>query len=158
MLSGRRVLVGVSGGIAAYTAAELVRLCIRSGAQVRVVMTPAALHFVGTATFQALSGQPVRSDLWDPAAEAAMGHIELARWPEAIVIAPATADLLARLAHGLADDLLTTLCLASDRPLFLAPAMNRLMWAHPATQENLGRLQTRGAQVIGPASGDQACG
>lgn len=154
----RRVLLGVCGGIAAYKACELVRRLRERDIEVRVVMTADAGHFVGAATFQALSGQPVRASLWDAAAEAAMGHIELARWAEAIVIAPATAHLLARLAHGLADDLLTTLCLASDRPLWLAPAMNHLMWAHPATQANLATLRARGARVLGPASGAQACG
>ena len=154
----RRVLLGVGGGIAAYKAAELVRLLRRTGAEVRVVMTDSATQFVGPATFQALSGHPVRTSLWDAAAEAAMGHIELARWADRLLIAPATADLLARLAHGHADDLLTTLCLASDRPLAVAPAMNRLMWAHPATQANLALLRGRGVQVLGPASGEQACG
>ena len=153
-----RVLLGVSGGIAAYKSCEIVRRLRAAGVEARVVMTPAAQHFVGAATFQALSGQPVRSSLWDAAAEAAMGHIELARWADAILIAPASADLLARLAHGLADDLLATLCLASDRPLWLAPAMNRLMWAHPATQANLDLLRARGARMLGPASGEQACG
>lgn len=154
----RRVLLGVTAGIAAYKAAELTRALSRAGCEVQVVMTESAKHFVGEATFQALTGRPVRSSLWDAQAEAAMGHIELARWPDAILIAPATADTLARLAHGLADDLMTTLCLASDRPLFVAPAMNRLMWANPATQANMTRLRQRGVTVIGPASGAQACG
>jgi phosphopantothenoylcysteine decarboxylase/phosphopantothenate--cysteine ligase len=157
-LARRRILLGVSGGIAAYKACELCRRLRRAGAEVRVVMTEAAARFVAPATFQALSGQPVRSSLWDETAEAAMGHIELARWAERIVVAPATADLIARLAHGLADDLLTTLCLASDAPLVLAPAMNRHMWAHAATQANVERLCARGATLLGPAAGEQACG
>ncbi|EQD30506.1 phosphopantothenoylcysteine decarboxylase/phosphopantothenate--cysteine ligase, partial [mine drainage metagenome] len=154
----RRVLLGVSGGIAAYKSCELVRRLRAREVEVRVVLTANAERFVTATTFQALSGQPVRSGLWDAAAEAAMGHIELARWAELILIAPASARTLARLAHGLADDLLSTLCLASDRPLVLAPAMNRLMWAHPATQANLALLQARGAHVLGPDSGAQACG
>ncbi|MHB8309260.1 MAG: flavoprotein, partial [Metallibacterium sp.] len=141
----RRVLLGVSGGIAAYKSCELVRRLRAREVEVRVVLTANAERFVTATTFQALSGQPVRSGLWDAAAEAAMGHIELARWAELILIAPASAHTLARLAHGLADDLLSTLCLASERPLVLAPAMNRLMWAHPATQANLALLQARGA-------------
>lgn len=157
-LQGMRLLLGVSGGIAAYKAAELVRLARRSGAEVRVVMTPAAEQFVGAATFQALSGHPVRSSLWDPAAEAAMGHIELARWASQILIAPASADFLARQAHGLAGDLLGTLLLASAAPVAVAPAMNQQMWAHPATQDNVATLRRRGISVLGPAIGEQACG
>ena len=157
-LNGRRILLGVTGGIAAYKAAELTRRLVEAGAQVQVVMTEGAQHFVGAATFQALSGRTVRDSLWDAAAEAAMGHIELARWPDLICIAPASANTLARLAAGLADDLLTTLCLASDRPIVLAPAMNRLMWANPATQDNLARLRARGLHVLEPGSGFQACG
>jgi phosphopantothenoylcysteine decarboxylase/phosphopantothenate--cysteine ligase len=153
-----RVLLGVTGGIAAYKSAELTRRLRDRGAEVQVVMTRAAQEFVTPMTFQALSGRPVRTDLWDPAAEAAMGHIELARWPHRIVIAPASADFVARLAHGLADDLLATLCLASDVPITIAPAMNRLMWANPATQANLATLRSRGVTVLGPAEGDQACG
>ncbi len=156
--SARRILLGVSGGIAAYKSAELVRLLRAGGAEVQVVMTASARQFIGPLTLQALSGHPVRDSLWDAAAEAAMGHIELARWADLILLAPATADLLARLAQGRADDLLTTLCLASDRPLWLAPAMNRLMWAHPATQANMDLLRSRGAQVLGPGVGAQACG
>jgi phosphopantothenoylcysteine decarboxylase/phosphopantothenate--cysteine ligase len=152
------LLLGVSGGIAAYKAAELVRLVRAAGAEVRVVMTPAAEHFIGAATLQALSGQPVRSSLWDPAAEAAMGHIELARWATQILVAPASADLIARCANGLADDLLSTLLLASAAPVAVAPAMNQQMWAHPATQDNLARLRSRGVAVFGPAAGEQACG
>ena len=153
-----RVLLGVGGGIAAYKSAELVRRLRERGAEVRVVMTEAATRFVGPATFQAVSGQPVRTSLWDEAAEAAMGHIELARWADRVLVAPATADLLARLAHGLADDLLATLCLATEAPLTLAPAMNRVMWAHPATQANLALLRARGVAILGPGAGGQACG
>jgi phosphopantothenoylcysteine decarboxylase/phosphopantothenate--cysteine ligase len=153
-----KVLLGVTGGIAAYKSAELVRRLREQGAEVQVVMTEGAQHFVGVATFQALSGRPVRSNLWDPAAEAAMGHIELARWADRIVVAPASADFLARLAHGLANDLLTTLCLATDAPISVAPAMNRLMWSNPATQANVATLRSRGVTIIGPAEGEQACG
>lgn len=157
-LARRRILLGVSGGIAAYKACELVRRLREQGAEVRVVMTRAATRFVAPLTLAALSAQPVRVSLWDESAEAAMGHIELARWAERILIAPASADLLARLAQGLADDLLTTLCLASAAPLYLAPAMNRQMWAHPAVQANVARLCERGARLLGPAEGAQACG
>ena len=157
-LQGERVLLGVCGGIAAYKAAELVRRLREAGAEVRVVLTDGATHFIGAATFQALSGNPVRTSLWDAAAEAAMGHIELARWASRVLIAPATADMLAKLAHGHADDLLSTLCLATVAPLAIAPAMNNRMWLHPATQANLQRLRTHGAQIIGPADGEQACG
>ena len=157
-LAGQRVLVCVCGGIAAYKAAELVRGLRKGGAQVRVAMTDAATRFVGATTFQALSGEPVRTSLWDEAAEAAMGHIELARWPTVVVIAPATANTLAKLAHGLADDLVSTLCLATDAPIAVAPAMNRLMWAHPATRANMDTLRGRGVLVLGPDAGDQACG
>jgi len=155
---GLRILLGVTGGIAAYKGAELARQLIKAGAQVQVVMTEGALRFITAQTFQALTGRTVRHSLWDEQAEAAMGHIELARWPDAIVIAPASANFLARLAQGLADDLLSTLCLASDRPIYVAPAMNRLMWANPATQANLSTLRGRGLRVIGPGSGAQACG
>lgn len=157
-LNGRRVVLGVTGGIAAYKAADLVRRLKEAGADVQVVMTAAAQRFIGAQTFQAVSGHPVRDSLWDAAAEAAMGHIELARWPDLVLIAPTSADTIARLAHGRADDLLTTLCLATDRPLAIAPAMNRLMWAHPATQQNLQLLRARGVHVLGPGSGSQACG
>ncbi|HET7202090.1 MAG TPA: bifunctional phosphopantothenoylcysteine decarboxylase/phosphopantothenate--cysteine ligase CoaBC [Steroidobacteraceae bacterium] len=153
-----RVLLGVTGGIAAYKSAELTRRLRDRGADVQVVVTAAARQFVTPLTFQALSGRPVRTDLWDSAAEAAMGHIELARWPHRIVIAPASADFIARLAHGLADDLLTTLCLATDAPIIVVPAMNRLMWASAATQANVATLRSRGVTIVGPASGDQACG
>lgn len=157
-LQGQRILLGVSGGIAAYKAADLVRRLQDAGAEVRVVMTASALHFVGSTTFQALSGHPVRSSLWDEAAEAAMGHIELARWATRVLIAPASANTLARLAQGRANDLLSTLCLATEAPLTVAPAMNRVMWAHPATQANVATLVARGVEVLGPATGDQACG
>jgi phosphopantothenoylcysteine decarboxylase/phosphopantothenate--cysteine ligase len=153
-----RVLLGVTGGIAAYKSAELVRRLREQGAEVQVVMTEGARQFVGPLTFQALSGRPVRTDLWDASAEAAMGHIELARWADRVVIAPASADFLARLAHGLANDLLTTLCLATDAPVAVAPAMNRLMWANAATQANVATLRSRGITIIGPAEGEQACG
>lgn len=157
-LAQRRILVGVSGGIAAYKACELVRRLREAGAEVRVVMTEGATRFVTATTFQALSGQPVRSSLWDAQAEAAMGHIELARWADRILVAPASADLIARLAHGHADDLLSTLCLASAAPVHLAPAMNHQMWEHPAVQANVALLRARGVVLHGPASGDQACG
>ena len=157
-LAGVRVVLGVSGGIAAYKAAELVRRLRDAGAEVRVVLSKNAARFVTSLTLQALSGNPVRTSLWDESAEAAMGHIELARWADEIVIAPATADLIARLAQGRADDLLTTLCLATTAPVSIAPAMNQQMWAHAATQANLLVLLERGVRVFGPASGGQACG
>lgn len=157
-LHGHKLLLGVSGGIAAYKALELVRRMRDAGADVRVAMTENAQRFVTPLSFQAVSGQLVRTSLWDEAAEAAMGHIELARWADRIVIAPASADLIAKLAHGFADDLLTTLCLATTSPITLAPAMNNRMWAHPATQVNLATLRERGVQMIGPDDGAQACG
>lgn len=153
-----RILLGVGGGIAAYKAAELVRRLRARGAQVRVVMTENAEQFIAPLTFQALSGEPVRTSLWDRAAEAAMGHIELARWAQRIIIAPASADVIARLAQGRADDLLTTLCLATEAPLYLAPAMNRVMWANAAVQANIATLASRGVTLLGPDEGDQACG
>ena len=153
-----QVLLGVGGGISAYKSVDLVRRLRERGYVVRVVMTHAATAFVGPLTFQAVSGHPVRTDLLDPAAEAGMGHIELARWADRLLIAPATADLMARLAAGIADDLLTTLALATEAPLILAPAMNQQMWRHPATQENLARLTARGARILGPGVGSQACG
>lgn len=155
-LANLRVLLGVSGGIAAYKAAELTRRLRDAGADVRVVLTANAARFVTPLTFQALSGHPVRSGLWDESAEAAMGHIELARWAQRIVIAPASADVIARLAHGIADDLLTTLCLASPAPVAVAPAMNLRMWAHPATQANIVALRGRGVAVLGPDDGPMA--
>jgi len=157
-ITSLKVLLGVTGGIAAYKSAELVRRLREQGVEVQVVMTEGAQHFVGAATFQALSGRAVRTSLWDAAAEAAMGHIELARWADRVVIAPASADFLARLAHGMANDLLTTLCLATDAPISVAPAMNRLMWANAATQANVATLRSRGVTIIGPAEGEQACG
>ena len=157
-LSDKRILLGITGGIAAYKSAELTRRLRDHGAEVRVVMTPAATEFIAPLTLQALSGNPVHTDLLDHEAEAAMGHIELARWADAVVIAPATANFIARLSNGLADDLLSTLCLATAAPLLIAPAMNRQMWQNPATQENIARLQARGVTLLGPASGGQACG
>jgi len=157
-LAQRRIVLGVTGGIAAYKAAELTRELVREGAHVRVVMTRGAQDFVGALTFQALSGERVRTELLDEAAEAAMGHIELARWAELVLIAPASADALARLAQGRADDLLSTVVLATRAPVLVAPAMNHAMWAHPATQANTDTLRERGVGVVGPASGDQACG
>ncbi|HZP11970.1 MAG TPA: bifunctional phosphopantothenoylcysteine decarboxylase/phosphopantothenate--cysteine ligase CoaBC [Nevskiaceae bacterium] len=157
-LAGRRLLLGVTGGIAAYKAADLTRRLMEAGAEVQVVMTASAREFVQPLTFQALSGKPVRTDLFDAQAEAAMGHIELARWADAIVVAPASANFIERLARGSADDLLTTLCVATDRPIFVVPAMNRLMWANEATQENVQKLRARSVQVLGPGSGSQACG
>lgn len=153
-----KILVGVTGGVAAYKAPELVRRLKERGAAVQVVMTRAAATFVGPVTFQAVSGRPVRDDLWDAEAEAAMGHIELARWADVVVVAPATANFMASLAAGLANDLLTTLCLATEAPLVIAPAMNQVMWSHPATQANRRVLEERGVRLIGPAEGDQACG
>jgi len=153
-----RILLGVTGGIAVYKSPDLVRRLIEKGAEVQVVMTEAAQKFVSPMTFQAVSGRPVRVGLWDEAAEAAMGHIELARWAELVLIAPATADFIARLAGGRADDLLTTLCLATEAPVVIAPAMNRVMWANKATQSNVGVLESRDIRILGPAAGNQACG
>ncbi len=157
-LRQRHILLGISGGIAAYKGAELVRLLRREGAEVRVMMTRSAREFITPLTLQALSGHPVHGDLLDPGAEAGMGHIELARWADQILIAPASANCIARLAHGLADDLLTTVCLASAAPLLLAPAMNRQMWDAPATRANVAQLQARGVRILGPGTGEQACG
>jgi phosphopantothenoylcysteine decarboxylase/phosphopantothenate--cysteine ligase len=153
-----RVLLGVTGGIAAYKSPDLVRRLVERGADVQVVMTAAAQKFITPMSFQAVSGKPTRSDLWDAAAEAAMGHIELARWAQLVLIAPASADFIARLAGGRADDLLATLCLATEAPIVLAPAMNRVMWANKATQANVDTLTARGVRILGPASGNQACG
>jgi phosphopantothenoylcysteine decarboxylase/phosphopantothenate--cysteine ligase len=153
-----RILLGVTGGIAAYKSPDLVRRLIERGADVQVVMTDAAQRFVSPMTFQAVSGRPTRCDLWDGAAEAAMGHIELARWAQVVLIAPASADFIARLSGGRADDLLATLCLATEAPIVLAPAMNRVMWANKATQANVDILISRGMRILGPASGNQACG
>ncbi len=157
-MQGKRILLGVTGGIAAYKGADLVRRLRERGAEVQVVMTPSAQRFVTPLTFQALSGRPVRTDLWDSAAEAAMGHIELVRWAELVLVAPASADFLARLAAGRADDLLATVCLATEAPIAAAPAMNRVMWDHPATRANVAVLQGRGVRLLGPGEGDQACG
>ncbi|MCB1769083.1 MAG: bifunctional phosphopantothenoylcysteine decarboxylase/phosphopantothenate--cysteine ligase CoaBC [Candidatus Competibacteraceae bacterium] len=157
-LDNTRILLGVTGGIAAYKSADLTRRLHEAGADVQIAMTPAATAFVAPLTFQALSGRPVRTELLDVNAEAGMGHIELARWADLILIAPATADFLARLAHGMANDLLSTLCLATDRPLAVAPAMNRLMWRNVATQDNCRLLARRGVKIWGPGSGEQACG
>lgn len=153
-----KILLGVSGGIAAYKALQLVRLLVKAGHQVQVVMTEGAKQFVQPLSFQALSGRSVRDSLFDLAQENGMGHIELARWPDLIVLAPVSANLLARLRVGMADDLLTTLCLASDRPILFAPAMNQLMWANSATQDNVAALMARGWQLIAPGEGEQACG
>ena len=157
-LQGQRILLCVGGGIAAYKALELVRRLRDAGAAVQVAMTAGAQRFVTALSFQALSGHPARTSLWDEGAEQAMGHLELARWADRIVVAPATADLLARLAHGQADDLVTTLCLASTAPLAVAPAMNHRMWQHPATVANMALLRSRGVQVVGPEDGPLAEG
>jgi phosphopantothenoylcysteine decarboxylase / phosphopantothenate---cysteine ligase len=157
-MNGNRILLGVTGGIAAYKSPDLVRRLRERGAEVQVVMTAGAREFITPLSLQAVSGRPVRTDLWDSNAEAAMGHIELARWAQLVLIAPASADFLARLAIGQADDLLSTLCLATEAPIAVAPAMNRVMWAHPATRANVATLQNRGVAIIGPAEGEQACG
>ncbi|PWQ97698.1 bifunctional phosphopantothenoylcysteine decarboxylase/phosphopantothenate--cysteine ligase CoaBC [Leucothrix pacifica] len=156
-LSSKNILVGISGGIAAYKSAELIRLFKKADANVRVCMTNGAQEFITPLTLQALSGNPVHSTLLDPDAEAGMGHIELARWADLLVIAPATADLMARMRAGMADDLLTTLVLASNAPVHIAPAMNQQMWAHPATQDNVAEL-AKYHHIHGPAAGEQACG
>ncbi|MDG4812590.1 bifunctional phosphopantothenoylcysteine decarboxylase/phosphopantothenate--cysteine ligase CoaBC [Hydrogenovibrio sp. 3SP14C1] len=153
-----KVLLGVTGGIAAYKSLELVRLFVKAGHQVQVVMTAGAKEFIQPLSFQALSGNPVRDQLFDENQEAGMGHIELARWADLVVIAPCSAETVAKLRMGRADDLLMTLCLATDRPMMLAPAMNRLMWSNDATQENIAMLQQRGMEIIAPAEGEQACG
>lgn len=157
-LAQKRILLGITGGIAAYKSADLVRRLREAGAEVQVAMTPAATTFVTPLTFQAVSGHPVHTELLDANAEAGMGHIELARWADLILIAPATADFIARLAHGIANDLLSTLCLATDRPIAVAPAMNRLMWQNVATQDNCRLLARRGLKIWGPGVGEQACG
>jgi phosphopantothenoylcysteine decarboxylase / phosphopantothenate---cysteine ligase len=153
-----RVLLGVTGGIAAYKAPEIVRRLVERGSEVQVVMSRGASEFVGALTFQAVSGRRVRDDLWDKDAEAAMGHIELARWADIVVVAPATANFLGTLAAGLAGDLLSTICLATTAPLVVAPAMNQAMWANAAVQANRAVLESRGVRFLGPATGDQACG
>jgi len=157
-LLNKRVLLGVTGGIAAYKVAELVRRLREQGAEVQVVMTRGAREFITPLTFQALSGKPVRTEIFSAGDEAAMGHIELARWADCVLIAPASANFIARLAAGLADDLLSTLCLASAAPIAIAPAMNQQMWNNPATCANVRVLKERGMNIFGPASGDQACG
>ena len=157
-LKGRKLVLGVTGGVAAYKAAELVRLLGKAGADVHVVLTEGGARFVTAVTFQALSGNRVWTDLWDPRMDNNMAHIDLTRDADAILIAPATADVMAKLAHGQADDLLTTLCLARDCPLLVAPAMNRQMWEHPATRRNAAQLVADGVTLLGPAAGEQACG
>lgn len=157
-LRDRAILLCVCGGIAAYKAVELVRRLRDAGADVQVAMTENAQRFVGAQTFQAVSHHPVRTSLWDANAEAAMGHLELAGWAQHVVIAPATANTIARLAHGMADDLVSTLCLATEAPLLLAPAMNHRMWRHPATQANMALLASRGVGLIGPNDGPLAEG
>lgn len=154
----KRIVLGVTGGVAAYKAAELARLMVKDGMDVQVVMTAAARHFVGAATFQAITGHPVFEDLWDERVDNGMAHIDLTRGADAILVAPASADFLAKLAQGRADDLLSTLCLARDCPLLLAPAMNRQMWDNPATQRNVVLLNQDGITLLGPDSGAQACG
>jgi len=158
MLAGKRILLGVSGGIAAYRAAELARLLMRSGAEVRCVMTRGACEFITPLTLEALTGEQVHTELFDLTAEREMGHIRLARWADVMIVAPATADILARFASGICDNLLTTLFQARRGPVLLAPAMNSAMWEAPATQRNLGLLKDAGVHVVGPASGDLACG
>lgn len=158
VLAGRKLVLGVTGGVAAYKAAELTRLLGKAGADVHVVLTEGGARFVTPVTFQALSGNPVWSDLWDGRMGNNMAHIDLSRQADAVIVAPATADVMARLAQGLADDLLTTLCLARDCPLLVAPAMNRQMWEHPATLRNAAQLRADGVTLLGPDSGEQACG
>ncbi|MFV0664315.1 bifunctional phosphopantothenoylcysteine decarboxylase/phosphopantothenate--cysteine ligase CoaBC [Denitromonas sp.] len=157
-LKGRKIILGVTGGVAAYKAAELTRLLVKAGASVHVVLTEGGAHFVTPVTFQALSGHPVWSDLWDPRMGNNMAHIDLTRDADCIIVAPATADVMARLVQGRCDDLLTTLCLARDCSLLVAPAMNRQMWQHPATQRNVAQLVADGVTVLGPDAGEQACG
>lgn len=156
--SGKRIVLGVTGGVAAYKAAELARLLVKAGAEVDIALTRAGSEFIGAATFQALTGRPVWQSLWDGRMDNGMAHIDLTRGAAAVLVAPATADFLAKLTHGFADDLLATLCLARDCPLLVAPAMNRQMWENPATQRNVMQLCADGVKVLGPASGDQACG
>ncbi len=158
LLANKRILLGVTGGIAAYKSAEIIRRLQDAGGSVRVVMTTAATEFITPLTMQALSGNPVHLELLDTDAEAAMGHIELARWADIILIAPASADFIAKIAHGEGGDLLSTLCLASRSPLAIAPAMNQGMWRNASTQHNIERLRGRGINIFGPAEGSQACG
>lgn len=157
-LQGKRIVVGITGGIAAYKTIELIRLLRKSDAEVRVVLTPAAAEFVTPLTLQAISGNPVSQSLLDPQAELAMGHIELAKWADALLIVPASADFLARLTVGMANDLLSTVCLATAAPILLAPAMNQQMYRQAITQQNLQQLRQRGLQIVGPNAGEQACG
>ncbi|EKO3837232.1 bifunctional phosphopantothenoylcysteine decarboxylase/phosphopantothenate--cysteine ligase CoaBC [Vibrio harveyi] len=157
-LAGKKILLGISGGIAAYKCAELTRRLIERGAQVQVVMTKAAKQFITPLTMQAVSGRPVSDSLLDPAAEASMGHIELAKWADLVLLAPATADLIARMSAGMGNDLLTTLVLATDSPIAVSPAMNQQMYRNVATQENIATLARRGMHIWGPAAGEQACG
>ncbi|MFS2262095.1 bifunctional phosphopantothenoylcysteine decarboxylase/phosphopantothenate--cysteine ligase CoaBC [Vibrio vulnificus] len=157
-LAGKKILLGISGGIAAYKCADLTRRLKERGAEVQVVMTKAAKEFITPLTMQAVSGQPVSDSLLDPAAEASMGHIELAKWADLILLAPATADLIARMAAGMGNDLLTTLVLATDAPVAVSPAMNQQMYRNVATQENIATLSRRGMEIWGPAAGEQACG
>ncbi|MGB9429545.1 MAG: bifunctional phosphopantothenoylcysteine decarboxylase/phosphopantothenate--cysteine ligase CoaBC [Gammaproteobacteria bacterium] len=157
-LTGKHILLGVTGGIASYKCPDLVRRLRESGAEVQVVMTQSAQRFVTPLTFQAVSGKAVHTELWDTSAEFAMGHIELARWADLVLVAPATAGFMARLAHGHADDLLTTLCLAAQAPIAVAPAMNWVMWEHAATQENVRHLAGRGVRILGPVAGELAEG
>ena len=157
-LAGKKILLGISGGIAAYKCAELTRRLIERGAQVQVVMTKAAKEFITPLTMQAVSGRPVSDSLLDPAAEASMGHIELAKWADLVLLAPATADLIARMSAGMGNDLLTTLVLATDSPVAVSPAMNQQMYRNVATQENIATLARRGMHIWGPAAGEQACG
>src|SRR5487761_2690147 len=158
METSKQIVLGITGGIAAYKAAELLRLLTKQGVAVQVVMTEASTHFITTTTMQGLSGNPVYTDQWDASVPNSMAHINLSRAADAVVIAPASADFIAKLAHGLADDLLSTLCLARNCPLIVAPAMNREMWLNAATQRNLAQLRADGVQVLGPDSGIQACG
>jgi phosphopantothenoylcysteine decarboxylase / phosphopantothenate---cysteine ligase len=157
-LANKTIVLGVTGGVAAFKACELLRELQRNGATVHVVMTEAATHFIGTATFQALSGNPVWTDQWDARMPNNMSHIELTRTADLVLVAPASADFMSKLAHGAADDLLSTLCLARDCPLLVAPAMNKQMWENPATQRNMRILQSDAITILGPTSGDQACG
>ena len=157
-LNNQNILLGITGGIAAYKTPDLVRKLTALGANVRVVMTASAKEFVSPLALQAVSGNPIADDLLDRDAEAAMGHIEFARWADKLLIAPTSANFMAKLAHGLADDLLSTLCLATPAPIYIAPAMNQQMWNAPATQANLKLLQSRNVRIFGPAQGEQACG
>ncbi|MDO6562741.1 bifunctional phosphopantothenoylcysteine decarboxylase/phosphopantothenate--cysteine ligase CoaBC [Amphritea sp. 1_MG-2023] len=157
-LTNKQIVLGITGGIAAYKSAELTRLLKGAGADVQVVMTPAAIEFITPLTLQALSGHPVHQHLLDPDAEAGMGHIELAKWADMVLIAPASADFMARLNSGQGNDLLSTICLATDAPIVLAPAMNQAMWRDPQTQSNATNLQTKGIRLLGPGVGEQACG